>query len=419
MNIHQSYNILFWLNKTRKRNGKCAIYLRLTIDSKRIELSTYQYAAQSEWNKSLQRIKPTSVNADSVNRIIDIIQSNIHRHYSVLAASHEFVSAEMVKNAYLGIKEKQHTVVEAFDFQLTYFSEKAKAGIISVKHVNRLAITKNKVVTFMKERYDVADKPLLQLKLSFANELYHYLTVTDKIGSNTAMKYIKNTKQVFKMAVDNDWIPTNPISSFKCSYNEPNRERLTMSEIMTLYNKEFEIKRLEEVRDVYIFCCFTGFAFYDVSKLTQENIELGIDGEKWVFKERQKTKTVERIPLLPTALEIISKYSCDPYCLQNNCLLPVCSNARFNGYLKEVAHIAGISKYLTSHTARHTFATTVTLENDMPIETVSQLLGHKSIRTTQIYAKITHTKLSNNMKALREKLDTMTKQTEINNANNI
>ena len=153
----------------------------------------------------------------------------------------------MVKNAYLGIKEKQHTVVDAFDFQLAYFSEKAKAGIISVKHVNRLVITKNKVVSFMKERYNVSDKPLFQLKLSFANELYDYSTVSDKIGSNTAMKYIKNTKQVFKMAVDNDWILTNPISSFKCSYNEPKRERFTMSEIMTLYNKEFEIKRLEEV----------------------------------------------------------------------------------------------------------------------------------------------------------------------------
>lgn len=413
MNIHQSYNILFWLNKSRKKNGKCAIYLRLTIDSKRIELSTYQYATQTEWNKGLQRLKPTSVNADSVNRMIDIIQSDIHRHFSVLVASHEFVSAEMVKNAYLGIKEKQHTVIEAFDFQLTYFSEKANAGIISVKHVNRLVITKNKIVSFMKERYHVSNKPLSELKLSFANELYHYLTVNDKIGSNTAMKYIKNTKQVFKMAVDNDWIPTNPIASFKCTYNEPKRERLTMSEIMTLYNKKLEIKRLEEVRDVYIFCCFTGFAFYDVSKLTKENIELGIDGEKWVFKERQKTKTAERIPLLPIALEIINKYSHDQYCLENNCLLPVCSNVRFNGYLKEVAQIAGISKYLTSHTARHTFATTVTLENDMPIETVSQLLGHKSIRTTQIYAKITHTKLSNNMKALRTKLDAVTKQTEI------
>ncbi len=419
MNIHQSYNILFWLNKTRKRNGKCAIYIRLTIDSKRIELSTYQYAAQNEWNKTLQRLKPTSINADSVNRMIDTIQSDIHRHFSVLAASHEFVSAEMVKNAYLGIKDKQHSVIDAFDFQLTCFFEKAKAGIISIKHVNRLVITKNKVVAFMKKRYSVSDKPLSELKLSFANELYHYLTVSDKIGSNTAMKYIKNTKQVFKMAVDNDWIPTNPISSFKCSYNEPKRERLTMNEIMTIYNKKLEIKRLEEVRDVYIFCCFTGFAFYDVSKLTQENIELGIDGEKWISKERQKTKTVERIPLLPIALDIINKYSRDPYCLENNRLLPVCSNVRFNGYLKELTHIAAISKYLTSHTARHTFATTVTLENDVPIETVSQMLGHKSIKTTQIYAKITHTKLSNNMRALKEKLNAVTKQIEINKADNI
>ncbi len=198
MNIHQSYGILFWLNKTRRKNNKSAIYLRLTIDSKRIQLSTYQYVSPKEWNKNLQRVKPTSNNSDSVNRMLNTIQSDIHRHFSVLAASHEFVSAQMVKNAYLGIKEKQHTVVDAFDFQLTYFSEKAKAGIISVKHINRLVITKNKVVSFMKKRYNVSDKPLPELKLSFANELYHYLTVADSIGSNTAMKYIKNTKQVLR-----------------------------------------------------------------------------------------------------------------------------------------------------------------------------------------------------------------------------
>lgn len=128
------------------------------------------------------------------------------------------------------------------------------------------------------------------MRLSFPNELYHYLTVADCIGSNIAMKYIKNTKQVFKMAVDNDWIPTNQIGSFKCTYNESKRERLTMSKIMTLYNKEFEIKRLEEVRDVYIFCCFTGFAFYDVSKLTKENIELGMMVKNGFLKKDKKQK---------------------------------------------------------------------------------------------------------------------------------
>ena len=161
---------------------------------------------------------------------------------------------------------------------------------------------------------------------------------------------------------------------------------------------------MEEVKDVFLFCCFTGYAYLDVFNLTHNNIIQGIDGEKWIVKNRVKNDNPERVPLLPIALEIVEKYKTHPYCEINDRLLPVNSNARFNGYLKEVAAICGIKKHLTTHTARHTFATTVTLEHDVPLETVSQMLGHKSIRTTQLYAKITQRKISNNMKELKNRL---------------
>lgn len=205
------------------------------------------------------------------------------------------------------------------------------------------------------------------------------------------------------MAVDHGWIPANPLGGFKCSYEDPQRERLIMEEIMVLYYKEL-IPRLAEVRDIYLFCCFTGYAYTDVQQLTPANIVLGTDGEKWVIKDRTKTDTPEHIPLLPIALEIVERYKDSPYCKLYNRLLPVNSNQKYNAYLKEIAVICGIQKHLTTHTARHTFATTVTLENDVPIETVSQMLGHRSIRTTQIYAKITQRKISNNMRTLRQRL---------------
>lgn len=208
---------------------------------------------------------------------------------------------------------------------------------------------------------------------------------------------------MLKLAVDQGWLAANPLGGFKCSYTDPQRERLTMDEIMTLYSKEL-IPRLAEVRDIYLFCCFTGYAYTDVLYLTPANVIMGIDGEKWIVKERAKTQTPERVPLLPIALEIIERYQNSPYCQLYGRLLPVNSNQRYNAYLKEIAGICNIKKYLTTHTARHTFATTVTLENDVPIETVSQLLGHKSIRTTQIYAKITQQKVSNNMRLLRKRL---------------
>lgn len=172
---------------------------------------------------------------------------------------------------------------------------------------------------------------------------------------------------------------------------------------MKLYNKDLPT-RLTEVRDVFVFCCFTGFGYIDLYKLTPENIVTGIDGGKWIAKDREKTGTNERVPLLPIPLEIIDRYKNDLYCQVKGCLLPVNTNQCYNAYLKEIATVCEINKYLTTHIARHTFATTVTLENDVPIETVSQMPGHRNIKTTQLYAKVTQKKISNNMRELKSKI---------------
>lgn len=282
-----------------------------------------------------------------------------------------------MKNAYLGIGEKQRSLKEALEFYITRFSEKVTTGKRFDNTLKSLHTTRDKLYAFIKHRFNLSD---------------------------LLLKYIKIFKRVIKMAVDQEWIPSSPLTSFKCSYHEPQRERLIMDEIMIMYRKELHIDRLMEVRDVYLFCCFTGFAYQDVANLTKDNIMRGIDGEQWMVKDRKKTNSPERVPLIPISLEIVEKYKDYPYCVFNNRLLPVNSNQRFNGYLKEIAVICGIKKHLTTHTARHTFATTVTLEHDVPLKTVSQMLGHKSIRTTQIYAKVTQRKVSNNMKELKNRL---------------
>ena len=318
-------------------------------------------------------------------------------------ASGKSFTAEDLKNAYLGKVEHNRTLVEAFDFHNRRFAEKVKSGKTSARTLKRLEIAKYKTIAFLKLYFKFSDMPLTEIKYAFAADLEHYLTTEQHIGSYTAMKYVKILKQVLKLSVDQGWLPANPLGGFKCTYEEPQRERLTMEEIMVLYNKEL-IPRLAEVRDIYLFCCFTGYAYIDVLTLTPTNIVTGIDGEKWLAKNRIKTGTPEHIPLLPIAAEIIDRYKDNLYCKHYGLLLPVNSNQRYNAYLQEIAAICDIKKHLTTHTARHTFATTVTLENDVPIETVSQLLGHKSIRTTQIYAKITQHKISNNMRVLRNRL---------------
>lgn len=403
MKGHLSFSILCWLNKHRSKNNKPAIYLRLSVENKRVELSTYQYIRPEQWSQQGQCVKGSSEEAQTVNRVLTTLKAELHKHYSLLLTSGKPVTAEAVKNSYLGKVVQQKTLMEAFDFHNRRFAEKVKANKKSPRTLQRLEITKAKVIVFLKAHFHLSDKPLNDIKFSFAPDFEHYLTTVKGMGSNTAMKYVKILKQVLKMSVDQGWLPANPLGGFKCSYEDPQRERLTMDEIMNLYKKAL-IPRLAEVRDIYLFCCFTGYAYTDVLQLTPANIIRGIDGEKWIMKDREKTSTPEHVPLLPIPLEIIERYRDSPYCQVHNRLLPVNSNQRYNAYLKEIATICGINKHLTTHTARHTFATTVTLEHDVPIETVSRLLGHKSIRTTQIYAKITQRKISNNMLSLRQRL---------------
>ena len=398
-----SFSVLFWLNKSRSKNNKPAIYLRLSVDGKRAELSTYQYVTPSLWNAATQSVKGNSEEAQAINRQLLTLKANLHKHYSHLITSGSMVTAQSVKNSFAGITEHLWTLCEVIDFHNRRFAEKVKTGMKSGRTLKRFEITKEKVVAFLKAHFHVSDKPLSEIRFSFAPDFEHFLTTAQEIGSNTAMKYVKILKQMLKLAVDQGWLVVSPLSGFKCSYEEPQRERLTMDEIMSLYNKEL-IPRLAEVRDIYLFCCFTGYAYTDVLHLTSDNLVIGIDGERWIMKDRMKTHTAERVPLLPIPLEIIDRYKESLYCKAYGRLLPVNSNQRYNAYLQEIAIVCGIKKHLTTHTARHTFATTVTLENDVPIETVSQMLGHKCIRTTQIYAKITQQKVSNNMRALRDRL---------------
>ncbi len=218
------------------------------------------------------------------------------------------------------------------------------------------------------------------------------------------MKYVKNTKQVLKKCVERGWLIVNPIQDFSCTYDQPERERLTMHEILEMYNKPL-IARLREVRGrLWLFCCFTGFAYIAMFTTWRPKIYCAALTAKLISKNRLARITPKCCLYCQLPRKIVDRYKEDKYCLQQHCLCLVNTNQRYNAYLKEIAVICGVQKYLTTHTARHTFATTVTLENDVPIETVSKMLGHNSIRTTQIYAKITQKKVSNNMKELESKI---------------
>ncbi|MEL6976820.1 MAG: site-specific integrase, partial [Bacteroidota bacterium] len=216
---------------------------------------------------------------------------------------------------------------------------------------------------------------------------------------------IVNFKKIIRIALANEWITKDPFFHWKASWKSKEKQYLTQAELDTLREKRSFLPRLDLVRDIFVFCCYTGLAYADVKQLRQEDIIIGVDGYRWIKMARKKTKAISSIPLLPPAEAIIEKYSEHPYVLDGKGVLPVLTNQKSNAYLKEIADVCGINKNLTTHLARHTFATTVTLSKGVSISTVSKMLGHRSLKTTQIYAKVLDSKIADEMAVLKAQLE--------------
>lgn len=402
----QKVRVVYRLNTQKEKDGKHPIFMRIFVDHKKSEVFTDQHVSEAHWDNNAKKVRSACKEADYINSYLDNLKAKVQNQFYELRSQGKEITSEQLKNQLLGIEEqpKHKTILEAFDYHNLKLSEQVKIGKVVSKTYARYIITKNKVEAFMQYQYKKDNVPLPEMRLRFVTEFEHYLLTIDKLQSNTAHKYIKNLKKIMNMAVGLDWIASNPFNQFKCSYSNPEREILNQDEINLIINKKLHAPRLEEVRDVFIFCCYTGFAYSDVYEFRQNAVMKGLDGNLWLSTLRQKTGTKESVPLLPVALKIIEKYRNNEYCTKYDKLLPVNSNQRYNAYLKEIADICGINKKLTSHIARHTFATTITLANGVPIETVSAMLGHNSIRTTQIYAKVVEQKVSDDMQLLRQKL---------------
>ena len=256
---------------------------------------------------------------------------------------------------------------------------------------------------FIEEYYKQSDLAVATLKYQFITDYEFWLKTKRKCNHNSTIKYLTNFKKIIHICIKNGWLDRDPFVAFKMTKHEVDRPYLTTEELEIIASKNFVSERINQVRDIFLFSCFTGLAYTDTQKLTHAEIATGIDGEKWIFTSRQKTEAPSRIPLLPQAAAILAKYKNHSQCINKNRVVPMLSNQKMNAYLHEISAICGINKEMTYHTARHTFATTVTLTNGVPIETVSKMLGHKNLRTTQHYAKILDKKVSDDMKALREK----------------
>lgn len=403
MLTNQTVSILFWLSKSKMRNGKAPIYCRVSVFGKRVEISTGKFIEPKNWNSENNLVSAKTEEAKTINKYLNLMENELFSLTSELSYRNEYITAEKIRNLFKGVGKDEKMLLNIFKDHNDQMKEKIGIDVARGTHTKFNTIY-NKVENYIKAKYKVSDMSIFELNNTFVVGLEHYLKVVEKIGPNTTMKYIQGLKKILNICVANDWLVKNPFMNFKCPLKNVVREVLLDHEIETLENKKFKIKRLEEVRDIFLFCCYTGFAFIDVMNLTTNELSFGIDGLKWIFTNRQKTDIKSNVPLLPQSLMILKKYENHNCRTIENKLLPVKSNQKMNAYLKEIADICGITKPLTMHIARHTFATTITLSNGVPIETVSKMLGHTRLATTQIYAKVLENKVSEDMKNLRDKL---------------
>ena len=399
--MNSSFSILFFLrNRGKSESNLSTIYARITVDSKRSEFST-QHKATDKWDSKLGKMTGTSAEARMVNRHLDDVRTKIYEIYDRLLREDKPISAQIIRDIYQGKDDEQRSLLELFQEHNDRIESLVGNGY-SQGTLQRYKAARTHLENYLLFLKRAGDIPLREIDYQFISGFEHYLKSEKNCAHNTATKYIVNFKKIMRIALANQYIDKDPFFHWKSNWKTKEREFLTSTELNTLAQKEFSIMRLEQVRDIFLFCCFTGLAYADINKLTPDDIILGLNGERWIKTKRQKTNTLSSIPILPTAEQILNKYSDHPCKLKDNKLLPVLTNQKSNAYLKEIADVCGISKTLTTHLARHTFATTVTLSRGVPMETVSKMLGHTSLKTTQIYAKVLDSKISSDMDILKK-----------------
>lgn len=398
----QIMKVHFKLHKGKPNKlGRVPIMAQWKIGGVQKSLSTKLNVLPERW--TFERTLGLTKDDKMINAELDRIRMAIMEKFHEMLQRGEIVTAEKLKCAVTGNGHSGHprSFVEVFDLWLEDYAK--SIGITTSKRTfDKYVVVRNRLQLFIQERFNMSDMLLEDVNPKFINDFDTYIRQNYQVAHNHAMKIRQKLRTIFKMAHDNGWVSKNPFAAVRIQYDPVEREVLTKSELATLMQTDMQIERLERVRDIFVFSCFTGLAHCDVYRLKPENIIVDDNGQPWIKTSRQKTSVSVNVPLLEIPQMIIAKYK-DDKTLQGS-LLPVLSNDCTNIYLKEVATLCRIKKKLTFHVARHTFATTVALSNGVPIESVSKMLGHRNIRTTQIYAKVMNDKLSEDMSKLASRI---------------
>ena len=396
--MKQTFTVLVYLKSSKTNSkGKAPICVRVTVNGKRSEISIKQFIEPERWNSVKQRLTGTSYRVKTINKSIELSINKINEIHNDLIQNNKLVTAKAITNKYLGRDELGKTLLEVF----TYHNERMKS-YIGKKYTKSTYVkyntTYHHLLNFIKHEYNTDDVLLLELNHDFIASFEHFLTIEKQMSVNTTNKYLSHLKKVVNLAIQNEWLLRNPFSNFKTKNEDVEIERLTENEISLIANLGLTNPSHTRVRDIFVFCCFTGLSYIDIKNLKQNDITIGIKGANWIRKTRQKTGGSFRIKLFKITLDLLNKYRSD-----SQFAFPVSTNQNMNRILKKIGLIAGLEKELKMHMARHTFAT-YALTKNVSIETISQMLGHKSIKSTEIYAKVVDTKISDEMDVFSESI---------------
>lgn len=391
---------LFLISKNKSnKQGKCPLRCRLTYDGKRKIFSTGLFINPEHWDSTKQNAHPPNEENNYINSQLSLITNKVNQAFLFLEVQKGDFDVEDIYNQYAGVAtKKEHSILEMFNLHIA--KQEKLIGISTTKvSVAKFYQTKKHVSTFIQFRYKKKDFLLKDMKMSFINDFEHYLRAEKRFLQNTIYKTIQRFRQVIKIAVGLDYLDKDPFLLHKNTKPKKKIVFLSPEELEKLENYHFTQSRLQMVKDLFIFCCYTGLAYQEMDNLKKDDIYTSFNKHKWIRVNRQKTGKEYSVPLLSKAEAIINKYQ------NNDQLLPKISNQRFNSYLKEIADIVDINKKLTHHIARKTFATTVLLYNDVPMEIVSESLGHSNISITQEhYAKVVQKKMGDYFDKVENKL---------------
>jgi site-specific recombinase XerD len=408
--MRSTFKVLFFLKRDKqKTNGNIPLFCRITVDGKETRFGMKRDVNPKFWDVKVGKAIGRTNEAAEINALIDSAKSGIYKVYRQLQERENSVTAEKIKNVFLGIETKHQCLLEVFDEHNK--EKKLLIGkIISKSTYSQYLVTRKHLSEFLKSEYQLSDISLKEINHKFICDFDIFMLVTRGCIENSIAKYMQIFKHIMIISVKNCWIYKNPFDDYSIQMKKTDRGYLTQEELEIMMKQNFANEQLERVRDIFVFCCFTGLSYMDVSELTDDNIRTSFDGNLWIMGKRGKTDVGYNVPLLEIPRMILKKYQ---KTLSDKRLLPFMTNRNCNRYLRKIVEQCGLKKKITFHLSRHTFAT-LTLSKGVSIESVSKMLGHTNIKTTQIYARITNEKISNDMALFAGKVKDMEMKLAIN-----